>query len=96
MNGTEKWYAEILHKRQLAGEIVGYWFEGIKFKLGENVYYMPDFIVQLANMELEAHEVKGHWEDKARVKIKVAADKFPLRFIAIKKGKGGVMEIEEF
>jgi hypothetical protein len=27
----------------------------------------------LADGQLQAHEVKGHWEDDARVKIKVAA-----------------------
>lgn len=50
--------------------------------------------------EMELHEVKGYWEDDARVKIKVAAEAFWMfRFIAIKarpKKEGGGWEIEEF
>jgi hypothetical protein len=53
----------------------------------------------LSNGVLEAHEVKGFWTDDARVKIKVAADKYPLQFIAIRKipkKNGGGWQIEEF
>ena len=53
----------------------------------------------LSSGELQAHESKGHWEDDARVKIKVAAEKFPFQFIAItKRAKkhGGGWEIETF
>jgi len=39
---------------------------------------------------IELHEVKGHWEDDARVKIKVAATQHPwFRFLAVKAGKTG-------
>jgi hypothetical protein len=33
---------------------------------------------------LECHEVKGHWTDDALVKIRVAAEQFPFRFIAVR------------
>ena len=49
----------------------------------------------LADGTLEVHEVKGHWVDDARVKIKVAADMYPFRFIAI-KAAGGNWQTEEF
>jgi hypothetical protein len=45
------------------------------------------------------HEVKGFWTDDARVKIKVAADLYPFRFIAaqaLPKKQGGGWKIEEF
>ena len=48
---------------------------------------------------MEMHEVKGFWQDDARVKIKVAADMYPLKFIAVKrrsKKNGGGWSIEEF
>jgi hypothetical protein len=48
---------------------------------------------------LEVHEVKGFWEDDARVKVKVAASLFPFRFIAvtaIAKKHGGGWKVEEF
>ena len=48
---------------------------------------------------IECHEVKGFWQDDARAKIKVAADLYPFRFIAVKartKKSGGGWEVEAF
>ena len=48
---------------------------------------------------LEFHEVKGFWRDDARVKIKVAAEHFPFKFVAVRKKKlseGGGWDVEEF
>jgi hypothetical protein len=53
----------------------------------------------LANGELELHEVKGFWQDDARVKIKIAADLYPMRFIAVRaklKKEGGGWVVENF
>jgi len=90
MNGTEAAYDKVLAERKRIGEIVWYAFEAITFVLPGGVRYTPDFIVQLATGELEAHEVKGFWQDDARVKIRLAQGIFPFRFIAImgKKKKG--------
>nr|WP_230963588.1 DUF1064 domain-containing protein [Burkholderia territorii] len=99
MNQTEKRYAEHLEGLKQAGEIAWYRFEGIKFRLADNTFYTPDFAVMLADGRLEAHEVKGHWQDDARVKIKVAADQYPIRFIAVTaktKKAGGGWQMEEF
>jgi hypothetical protein len=99
MNKTEGLYDCSLRSRQIAGEILWYKFEGIKFRLADNTFYTPDFIVMLANGEMEAHEVKGFWQDDARAKIKIAADMYPFRFIAIRaeaKKRGGGWAIEEF
>jgi hypothetical protein len=52
-----------------------------------------------ASGEMEMHEVKGFWQDDARAKIKIAADLYPFRFIAVKvkpKKNGGGWETEEF
>lgn len=64
-----------------------------------NTFYTPDFAVMRADGALEVHEVKGFWTDDARVKIKVAADQYPMRFIAVKvlpKKQGGGWVVEEF
>ena len=85
--------------RQIAGEIAWYKFEGIKFRLADNTFYTPDYAVMLADGTMEIHEVKGYWEDDARVKIKVAAETYPFRFIAGKakaKKDGGGFSVEEF
>lgn len=89
MNKTESAYAQtVLDPRLAAGEIVAYWFESHKLRLADNTWYTPDFMVQLESGEIEYHEIKGHWEDDARVKIKVVASLYPFRFVAIQRKKG--------
>ena len=95
MNKLERAYADHLYARQLAGEIKKYWFQGMTLRLGNDCRYTPDFVVLLASGELEMHEVKGFWRDDARVKIKVAAEMYPFRFIAVQKDKQGC-NVEEF
>lgn len=96
MNKTEEQYAHILEQRKMCGEILWYKFEGIRFVLADHsCSYTPDFCVLMKDGEIQIHEVKGHWTDDARVKIKVAAAQFPFAFIAVKKNKGA-FEVEEF
>ena len=83
MNKTERNYAGYLESRKIKGEILYYAFDSIKFRLAEKTFYTPDFVVMKASGEIEIHEVKGHWEDDARVKIKVAASMHPFPFIAV-------------
>jgi hypothetical protein len=96
MNKTEAAYAEHLELRLRAREIQWWKFEGIKLRLADNTFYTCDFAVLAADSVLEMHEVKGHWQDDARVKIKVAASLYPFRFIAVtqiaKKWGGGWQE----
>jgi hypothetical protein len=80
MNQTEAAYAERLRLDPLVDT---FWFEGIKLRLADKTFYTPDYFVMLKTGELEAHEVKGFWMDDARVKIKVAAETYPFRFIAV-------------
>jgi len=97
MNRLEADYAMHLELRKRAGEIEWFAFDAVKLRLAKATFYEFDFFVMLSNGELEAHEVKGHWEDDARVKIKVAASMYPLRFLAItrpSKEKG--WQIERF
>lgn len=97
MNGLEAEYASMLEARKMVGEILHWHYEAVKLRLAGRTYYSPDFMVVLANREVEFHEVKGkwkgskaaHWEDDARVKIKVAATLFPYRFMAASKKDGG-------
>ncbi|WBO23951.1 PDDEXK family nuclease [Sphingomonas abietis] len=89
MNKTEARYAAVLDAHKIAGDVVWWKFEGLKFRLADNTFYTPDFAVMLSTCELEAHEVKGFWTDDARVKIKVAAAIYPIRFIAVQAPKAG-------
>lgn len=85
MNKTEAAYAAELEQRKYAGEILWYAFEPWKFRLADKTFYTPDFGVLRADHQVECHEVKGFWQDDARVKIKVAAEQHPFRFIAVKR-----------
>jgi hypothetical protein len=99
MNKTEQAYAATLAQRQHAGEVAWYKFEGMKFRLADSTFYTPDFAVMLSDGALEMHEVKGYWQDDARAKIKIAADLYPMRFVAIMvkpKKEGGGWSVEEF
>ena len=100
MNKTEAAYEqEVLIPLRNAGKIDWYRFEGMKFRLADNTFYTPDFAVMTSDALIELHEVKGHWMDDARVKIKVAAAQYPFQFIAVKreaKKRGGGWKQELF
>lgn len=85
MNKSEANYAKHLELRKQAGEILWWCFEGFKFRLADNTFYTPDFPVMRADGVLEMHEFKGRWMDDARVKIKVAAEMYPVVFIGVQK-----------
>lgn len=99
MNKTEAAYAAYLDDRKHAGGILWYKFEAIKLRLADNTFYTCDFAVMTEHGYMEMHEVKGFWQDDARVKIKVAASIYPFKFVAVKalaKKHGGGWEREEF
>lgn len=96
MNKTEARYADHLSLLKAAGEVKWFRFEGIKLRLADNTFYSPDFAVMAADNVMELHEIKGAmamFADDAKVKVKVAAEAYPLRFKVIipraKKDGGG-------
>ena len=89
MNKTEAAYAAYLDGLKKDGLIADYRFEAVKLRLADKTFYTPDFMVLMPDFSFEMHEVKGFWEEDARVKIKVAAAQFPVRFVAVKKTKHG-------
>ncbi len=95
MNKTEAAYAKHLEEQKQAGTVLWYKFEAMKFRLADNTFYTPDFMVLNGKSEMEAHEVKGFWLDDGRAKIKIAASLFPFRFIAAQLVKKE-WKIEEF
>lgn len=98
MNKLEQQYAAYLEGLKLLGGVVDFWFDAVKLRLADLTFYTPDFMVLMNDGALEVHEVKGHWEDDARVKIKVAANLFPFRFLAVtakRKRDGGGWNMEE-
>lgn len=92
-NKTEVRYGEHLEKRRLDGEVLWYKFEGLKMRLADGTFYTSDYAVMVADGSLEIHEVKAGRvdkltgrvvmlsEDTSKVKIKIAAEMYPFRFI---------------
>jgi hypothetical protein len=99
MNRTEAAYAALLEQGRMSGTVAWWKFEGVKLRLADSTFYTPDFNVMMFDGLLAMIEVKGHWADDARVKIKVAASIYPFRFVAVKakaKSAGGGWEEEVF
>ncbi|EII5854273.1 hypothetical protein ACSRBF_11225 [Acinetobacter baumannii] len=83
MNKTERKYNDYLESKRMKGEILWFKFDCINLRLAEKTFYKPDFFVLTSDFELQVHEVKGHWEDDALVKIKVAAELYPFSFKSV-------------
>jgi hypothetical protein len=92
MNKLEARYAGHLEVLKHVHEITDYRFEPMKLRLAKSTFFDVDFlVVKWQDIEgsngtyaAELHEVKGHWEDDARVKMKVAAKEFPWwRFVGV-------------
>jgi hypothetical protein len=104
MNRTEAKYSAYLKQRIDVGEIRWALFEPIKIRLADNTFYTPDFLIVANDGCFEAHEVKTYWksaersgwQEDARVKIKVAAETLPIRFLAVTQMPDGSWEFEEF
>jgi len=102
MNETEAAYADFLDEELDAGRIRWWRYGSVKVMLAGRTFYTPDFAVQRADGVLELHEVKGFWEDDARIKVKMLAEMFPFRVVAIvmkkipkKDGGGWKMAVED-
>ena len=95
MNGTEAEYEKLFLGRMV------HTFEAVTLRLADDCRYTPDFMVIAEDGVVEFHEVKaGFWRDDARVKLRVAAETYPMfRFKScFKQAKklGGQWEMQWF
>lgn len=94
MNGTERRYADdFLVPMLLAGEIAGWMFEGLSFKLADGARYKPDFAVwypdgRLENIEIKGGSRKGY--EASMVRVKVARERHPWTTFQVVQWKDGV------
>lgn len=108
-NKLEAAYEQHLELLKRTGEIEDYKFEGIKLRLADNTFYTPDFIVFAADGVVELHDTKGTtkkkkadgsnvavpWiEEDAKMKMKLVAELFPFRVLAIFKTADGWQQME--
>jgi hypothetical protein len=78
MNRTEGLYAAELDRREAAGEIRGWEFERVTFRLGPEMTFTPDFSVEGLDGLFTFVDVKGkHTFEDSTIKVKAAAVLFP-------------------
>jgi hypothetical protein len=91
LNKTELAFLYWLRASETHREIT---IQSLTFKLGDDCRYTPDFTA-IRDRRLYIYEIKGHWRDDARVKIKTAARIYRwCTFIAAQKRKGGGWNFE--
>ncbi len=95
MNKTEAEYGRMIHADWQTGKVSWWGYETVTLKLGPDCRYTPDFMLMMPNGQIEFHEVKGGFiRDDSKVKLKVAAEKFPFVFKLAQK-KNGRWSVEE-
>lgn len=88
MNKLETRYYKYLDSRP---DVLEVYYEPFKLRLGKDwkTTYAPDFLIMKKDLTLEVHETKGFWRDDARVKIKVAANLYPIfKWVGVTLRKG--------
>jgi hypothetical protein len=95
MNGMELEFYNMLELRRLAGEFSHVYFEQVTLKLAPDLRYTPDFAVYDDQGLLSFYETKGHFRDDARVKIKMAAEIFPMHSFYLARKIRGCWDYEE-
>lgn len=88
MNQTEaRYFADRLDPAFLSSEYLRVEFERVTLLLAPDTRYTPDFFVLRRDGGIEFHEVKAFMEDDAWVKLKVAAEQWPMFTFVLAKSK---------
>jgi len=96
MNKLEAEFFERLELRRHAGELTCVHFEAMTLKLGPDLRYTPDFMVQGSEGGLIwFYETKGFIRDDGRVKIIAAAQMFPMFTFYLARKQRGAWQVEE-
>jgi len=79
------------------GNIVWFDYEAMRLRIGKDAYYKPDFVTLSWGGSMTFYEVKGHWREAARVRIRAAAERYRMfSFFAVSKPKGEGWKYEAF
>lgn len=90
----ESYASEVLNPMKFMGKIQDWLYESVKFKIGDGVWYTPDFF--LIKDVFEIHEVKGQKKQAGLIKFKTASTLFPwFKWIMVSKQKGAWVTIHK-
>lgn len=72
-------------------------YEALRLKLADGAWFMPDFVVIWSDDRIECHECKGFMREAARLRLLVAAERYPwLRFRVVRRGEStGEFDVQE-
>ncbi len=85
MNKWEEAFSHVLEHKRLAKELSWWAFEPFRIRLADGCFYRPDFVSVDMDGRTAIYEVKGHFRESARVRLRVAAEKLPYPFYLVKK-----------
>lgn len=95
MNRLESSFAKKLDEELHGGKILWWAFESVKFSLGSGAWFCPDFVVMTSVQEIVFYETKGFMREAANVRLKVAANKYPFRFMLVRHARSSGWTYEE-
>lgn len=86
-NSWECDYAGMLAVLQVHDKSVAAWgYQPIRFRIAGGCFFTPDFVVRYADGRIVAVDVKGYMREAARIRIRIAAEKYPwMQFIVARK-----------
>ena len=89
-SNLERDFALILAGWEADGVIRLFRYEPFRLRLADGAFYKPDFMaVSTFDNAITLYEVKGHWREAAKVRIKVAAELHHyFKFCIVMRSKG--------
>jgi hypothetical protein len=91
----EREYAQVLEAQRRAGRIHDWRLKPMRLRIGNGAFLTIDFLVVQNDGALELHEVKGHWREAAKVRVRVAQEMYPWLPIKIVRRERRQWKIEE-
>lgn len=88
-NGLERAYGQRLDAMKVEGEILWWGFEQIKLRLADGRWFRPDFLVLYADGHWSVEETKGFERQASMLRLSVAAEHYPFKFVLVKKDGSG-------
>ncbi|KOR22976.1 hypothetical protein ABW54_03900 [Burkholderia cenocepacia] len=88
-------YGELLATMRQIGRVLWFRANPIKLRLADETYYCPNFAVMVASGHLEMHHVVNAAKNEPLTTVKIAAEQFPFRFVAVHRDDSCGWKFEE-